>query len=116
MTAYTTEEIYEVEMRSVKEDLKEWKLLVDELSEKEIALYHWREVYNVKADEIIAETDFKALYGANNQKVRDNHVKQELSDWYDNIKSLEFSIEWIGRRISYLRHLVEWKTRLMEVK
>ena len=116
MTAYTTEEIYEVEMRSVKEDLKEWKLLVDELSEKEIALYHWREVYSIKADEIIAETDFKALYGANNQKVRDNHVKQELSDWYDNIKELEFSIEWIKNRMSYLRELIRYKRTLLEVK
>ena len=103
-------------MSTIEEDLNEWDSLVNELSAKEIALYQWKEIYNVKADEIIASVDFKALYGANNQKVRDNHVKQELSDWYDNIKSLEFSIEWIGRRISYLRHLVEWKTRLMEVK
>ena len=98
------------------ENLSEWSRLVTELSEKEIALYHWKEVYNVKSEEIIANTDFKALYGANNQKVRDNHVKSELSDWYDNIKELEFSIDYLVRRISYLKELIRTKRMLMEIK
>lgn len=96
--------------------LDEWEKLVDELSEKEIALYEWKEVYQIKADEIIANTDFKALYGANNQKVRDNHVKTELCDWYDTIKELEFSVDWIARRISFLRELIRTKRTLLEVK
>ena len=98
------------------ENLSEWSRLVTELSEKEVALYHWKEVYNVKSEEIIANTDFKALYGANNQKVRDNHVKSELSDWHNTIKELEFSIDYLVRRISYLKELIRTKRVLMEIK
>ena len=97
-------------------NLEEWSRLVTELSEKEVALYKWKEVYNVKSEEIIAETDFKALYGKNNEKVRKEHVKSELSDWYDTIKDLEFSIDWISRRIVYLKELIRTKRVLMEIK
>lgn len=96
--------------------MNEWNELVTELSEKEIALYKWKECYQIRADVIIAETDFKALYGANNQKVRDNHVKQVLQDWYDIIKDLEFSIDYITRRISFIRELVKTKRVLLEMK
>ena len=94
--------------------LNEWENLIEELSQKEIALYEWKQVYNVKAEEITAHTDFKAIYGANNQKVRDNHIRNELSDWYENIKDLEFSIDYITRRISYLRELIRCKRVIME--
>jgi mRNA-degrading endonuclease HigB of HigAB toxin-antitoxin module len=95
--------------------LNEWENLIEELSQKEIALYEWKQVYNIKSEEITAHTDFKAIYGANNQKVRDNHVRNELADWYENIKDLEFSIDYITRRISYLRELVKCKRTIMEV-
>ena len=93
-----------------------WWSWITELSEKEVALYKWKEVYHVKSEEIIAETDFKALYGKNNDKVRKDHVKTELKDWYDTIKELEFSIDYITRRISYLRELIKVKRTIMEVK
>ena len=96
--------------------LNEWEAYIDELSTKEVALYQWKEVYNIKADTIIAETDFKALYGANNQKVRDQHVKKELADWHITIKDLEFSIDWLTRRIVYMRELIRTKRTLLEVK
>ena len=96
--------------------LHEWENLIEELSMKEIALYKWKECYQIKSDEIIAHTDFKELYGANNQKVRDNHVRNELIDWYDTIKDLEFSIDYISRRISFLRELVKCERTLLEVK
>ena len=47
--------------------LIEWEDLIDELSEKEIALYQWKHVYNVKAEGIIQNVDFKKVYGANNR-------------------------------------------------
>ena len=96
--------------------LNEWETLVDELSSKEIALYEWKSLYNVKADEIIANTDFKGLYGANNQKVRDTHVANELAEWHSTIKDLEFSIDYITRRILFLRELIKCKRVLLEVK
>ena len=112
----TTKEIFEVKYREIDEDLIEWNELINELSSKERALLEWKELYQSHSDKIIAETDFKSLYGANNQKVRDNHVKKELGTWYDTIKDLEFSIDWIGRRISFLRELIRVKRTIMESK
>ena len=103
-------------MNETNDYLRQWDELIEELSEKEIALFQWKQVYEIKANEIIEHTDFKELYGANNQKVRDNHVRNELSEWYDTIKELEFSIAYIERRISFLRELVKCKRTLLEVK
>ena len=103
-------------LRPVDDLLVEWENLISELSNKEVMLYHRKTDYQRKSDEIIAETNFKELYGANNQKVRDNHVKTVLSKDYETIKALEFSIDWINRRISFLRELVKTKRVLMEVK
>ena len=96
--------------------LCEWEDLVEDLTEKEIEYYYCKERYQSKADVIIAETDFKALYGANNQKVRDNHVKNELSKDHLHLKNLEFSIDWLSRRISFLRELIRTKRVVMECK
>ena len=96
--------------------LSEWENLIEELSVKEVLLYKKKEAYQVMSDKIISETDFKALYGKNNAEVRKTHVKNELMTDYETIKALEFSIDWINRRISFLRELVKTKRVLMEVK
>ena len=114
--AIVSDELKELCGSDISRDLLEWSKLVTELSNKEIALYKWKECYQIKSEEIIANTDFKALYGKNNEKVRKEHVKSELSDWYDTIKALEFSIDWISRRIVYLKELIRTKRVLMEVK
>ena len=98
------------------EYLNEWEDLINELSEKEIALYKWKQVYEIKAMEIENNTDFKALYGKNNADVRKQHIKNELSEWHKTIKELEFSIDWIARRISFLREMVKTKRAIMEAK
>ena len=89
---------------------------MNELSEKEVALYEWKEVYQIKAMEIENTVDFKAIYGKNNADVRKQHIKQELGEWDKNIRELETSINWISRRISFLRELVKVKRTLMECK
>ena len=109
-----------IEDSSISDDIManitEWSGLVTELSQKEIALYKWKECYNIISEEIIQNTDFKELYGKNNEKVRKEHVKQELSKWYETIKSLEFSIDYLNRRIIYLKELIRTKRTIMEVK
>jgi hypothetical protein len=105
-----------VEDWDIFEILCEWELLVDELSEKEVALYEWKEIYQIKALEIENNTDFKAIYGKNNADIRKQHVKMELSEWDKTITDLQFSIDWIGRRISFLRELIKVKRTLLEVK
>ena len=83
--------------------------LVDELSDKEVCLFRKKEVYNALSSSIIESTDFKALYGKNNEKIRKQHVKEELSDEYKELKDLEFSIDWINRYIVFLRELIRTK-------
>lgn len=97
-------------------NLSEWSELIIELSSKEIKYYDLKEKYNELSEEIIASTDFKELYGKNNESVRKNHVKHELSDIVNELKTLEFSIDYIKRRISFLKQLIHTKTVLLEVK
>ena len=89
--------------------LREWEDLVFELSEKEIELYNLKEAYLIAEQKIINETDFKELYGKNNEKVRTNHVKSELSDMVSDMKALEFGINWIRSYIPLLREVVRCK-------
>ena len=96
--------------------LSEWENLIEELSVKEVLLYKKKEAYQVMSDKIIEATDFKALFGKNNADVRKQYVKEQLRTDYETIKALEFSVDWIGRRISFLRELVKTKRVLMEVK
>ena len=100
--------------QKMEELFTELNSLIEEITDKEIALYQWKECYNIKSDEIIKNTNFKELYGANNADVRKTHVKNELTDWYDTIKNLEFSIDYIVRRISFLKELIRTKTLLTE--
>ena len=114
--AVTTKEIFDVKYREIDDDLIEWNELIGELSSKEKALLEWKELHQVHSDKIIAETDFKSLYGKNNDKVRKEHVKKELSTWYDTITDLELGISWINRRIVFLKELIRVKRVMMEVK
>lgn len=102
--------------REIGYDLEEWTRMITELSDKEVELFKCKTEYQFLSDKIIQDTDFKALYGANNQKVRDNHVKCELSDLYDTIKSLEFSIDYLTRRIVFLKELIRTKRVFLEIR
>ena len=85
-----------MESVKVKNDyLHEWENLINELSEKELALIEWKEIYEIKAQSIEDETDFKAIYGRNNADIRKLHIKQELKEWSNTITDLEISIAWI---------------------
>ena len=89
--------------------LNEWHFLVHELSDKEVELYRLKEAYLIAEADIVNNTDFKALYGANNQKVRDNHVKSELADMVSDMKALEFGINWIRSYIPLLKEVIRVK-------
>ena len=95
--------------RESAEIAKEWETLLDELTHNERALYEWRTLYNAKSEEILANTNFNEIYGKNNEKVRKEHVKKELIDWYNTIKELEFTIDYQIRRISFLKAMTYMK-------
>ncbi len=89
--------------------LMKWEDLVGELSDKEVELYRLKEAYLIAEQKIINETDFKALFGKNNEKVRSNYVKSELADMVSEMKSLELSINWIKHYIPLLREVIRCK-------
>ena len=93
----------------------EWEDLLEELSQKEVEKYMLEESYQIQSEEIIAKTDFKELYGKNNDTVRKNHVKKELSTLHEQIKTLEFSINYVQRRISFLKAMTYVKLNVAEI-
>lgn len=92
----------------------EWSSYIDEIKEKETELHTLKKEYREKETELLLNTDFKGIYGANNDKIRNNHIKKELSDEYDAIKRLEFNINEIKRTIDYIKQLVITKRVTME--
>jgi len=89
--------------------LQVYEDMIVELSDKEVELYSLKEAYLIAERKIIEETNFKELYGANNQKVRDQHVKAELQDLVDKKASLQFSIDFIRNYIPLLREVLRCK-------
>ena len=100
--------IVDVPMESL---IRQYELLVIELSEKEVKLYKTKEAYLIAEADIVNNTDFKELYGKNNEKVRTNHVKNELSDMVSEMKALEFGINWIRQYIPLLKEVMRVKGR-----
>ena len=89
--------------------LVEWHFLVHELSDKEAELYKLKEAYLHREQEIVATTDFKEIYGANNQKVRDRHVKETLSEMVEAKTNLQFSIDFIRNYIPLIKEVIRTK-------
>ena len=110
----------------VMDNLTEWSGLVTELSSKEIELYNKKEDYNVSSEKLLedaakekAETDYdviKEKYCGNNDKTRKKYVKDALADEAMELKQLEWSIDYIKRRISFLKQLIHTKTVLSGIK
>ena len=101
---------------SMNDLLVEWEDLLEELSEKEIELTYLKEKIFEKEQLIINETDFKEVYGKNNADVRRNHLLSLMKTDYDNRNTLELSVDYCKRRVSFLRELIRIKRTLMEVK
>lgn len=95
--------------KPVEEISVEWENNINELSEKERNLDVMKEEYENLSEEIIAGTNFKALYGANNKDVCRNHVRRELSEMYDIMQKVEYDVEYLKRRISFLKAMVYLK-------
>ena len=101
---------------NISYDLYEWSKLITELSEKEIQLIRLKDTIFDKEQWIIENTDFKAVYGKNNSDVRKLHLSKHMKSEYDNRRSLELSIDYIKRRISFLKSLIRVKSVIMGVK
>lgn len=101
---------------NISYDLWEWSKLITELSEKERDLIELKDIIFDKEQWIIENTDFKAVYGKNNSDVRKLHLTKHMKSEYENRRSLELSIDYIKRRISFLKSLIHVKSVIMGVK
>ena len=98
---------------SIQDYFTEWENAVNELSEKEVELINLKEVYAEKEQEILTTTDFKKLYGANNDKVRKNHVTKTLQSMTDAQNDLDISISYLKRRIDFIKSLMRMQESLI---
>ena len=99
----------------VMDNCIEWSNLLSELSRKEEEYMNIKEKIFDKKQWMEENTDFKELYGKNNADIRKMHFKKFLVEEYALEKELELSIDYLKRRLTYLRELVHVKTILMEV-
>lgn len=99
---------------TVEDYFHEWEDAIQELSDKEVELINLKEIYREREQEIIATTDFKELYGANNEKVRKNHIEKTLQAMTDAKHDLEISIDYLKRRIDFIKNLMNMQRSLIE--
>jgi len=110
------EEVLETpsESNTIEDYFNEWEKAILELTDKEREQINLKETYAQMEQEIIDNTDFKELYGANNQKVRDNHVKAELKDLVDKKHDLELRINYLKRRIDFIKAIMRMQGILID--
>ena len=102
------------ESKTIDDYFKEWESAIIELSEKEVDLINLKELYSEQEQEILSNTDFKELYGANNDKVRKNHIKKELKSLEDAKNDLIVSIDYLKRRIDFIKNIMAMQRTLID--
>lgn len=100
----------------VMDNCIEWSNLITELSLKEVDYLKIKERIFDKEQWMTENTDFKQIYGKNNADIRKQHFKKFLKDEYATKQYLEISIDYLKRRLTYLKTLVNTKTTIMECK
>lgn len=100
----------------VSANLNEWSECISSLSKKEKELLELKDSIFDKEQWIIENTDFQKVYGKNNADVRKQHFKKHMKGKYENRRKLEGDIDYLKRRISFLKQLVYTKTVLIDVK
>ena len=88
----------------------EWEQLIEELDQKELELIKIKNEYLKQSEAIIDETDFKALYGRNNESIRKLHIQTELKDLCKQKIKLESEIKHAIRRIDFLNNVTAYIT------
>lgn len=102
------------EPQTIEGYYEEWERAINEANAKTKTLLDIKETYTQMEQDIIDNTDFKELYGANNQKVRDNHVKNELKDLVDERHDLELRIEYLKMRIGFIKSVLSMQRALID--
>ena len=110
--------IEEKEPNTIEDYFNEWEKSITELSEKEIELSLLKEEYNQKEFEIVFlnadNVDFKEVYGSTSEKVRKHYASIKLQSLGDAKNDLEISIDYLKRRIDFIRSLMRMQVILLE--
>lgn len=94
----------------------EYYNLISELSKKELKLLTLKPDFNKKEYDILTTFNFKKEFGKDNDKIRKGYIREQYCGLLEEIEDLELSIDYLKRRISYLKQLVPVKTALLEAK
>lgn len=88
--------------------LNELKSLNERLSIAEVEYLNIRREYDKREFEIITTFDFKGEYGKDNEKIRNGHIKEELSDLLLKKDALSLEIDNLKREIRYQELVIEY--------
>lgn len=62
--------------------------------------------FESKEFHILIETDFKEIYGQNNDKIRKGHIKKELGELYEEKQKLKDEIDYQENLVEYYRGVI----------
>lgn len=91
----------------IQDLLEKWGTLINKVSMQEIEYYQLKEEIFNEEQKIIKNTDFNALYGANNKDVRKEHLNKTMKPKKDEKKALEIKIDENKRRIYFYAEKVK---------
>ena len=112
----------EVEEKPLRlhEDFQEWETCMNRINKNSRRLVEIEEIYLLESQRIIAEAqkdgvDFKALYGGNTVKTRQQYADEQLTELLEEKQELTFTKDEDNRKISYLKRLIDMKIELMKI-
>jgi hypothetical protein len=108
------EELLKEKPLDLHKDFEEWDSLITNLKTNESELISLKQIRDKEEMKILNEVDFKEIYGKNNETIRKNHIKNELSDIFSKITSLELVISDEKRRVAFLQSMINMKIELIK--
>lgn len=85
------------------------RITIENCRNTHIEYIQTRDEFERKELEILCNTDFKEIYGANNEKIRKAHVKKELKELYDKKNQLKIDLEYERNLIDLGKEMVKWE-------
>ncbi len=104
----------EEDEKTIEDWYNDWRALIKLVYDKGQELYQLKNNLLQAEQEIIDNTDFKAIYGKNNAEVRKAHLKNELQPTYDAKFELESKIEDAKRKIDFIKSIMRMQGILLE--
>ena len=101
--------------KDVKDITNEWEDLINELSNKEVDYLKIKDKIFQEETEMTDKVNFKEIYGKNNADVRKAHFKKALHNEYAIKTHLEVSIDYLQRRISFLKAMTYVKMGMIDI-